>query len=227
MLTVKETAALLRVSEKTVYRWVGKGKVPHVRVGGQYRFPRSELLSWARERGKAVSGPLPPRRPQSEEPTFVGLHDAIGRGGVHYQVEGEDKRSAIDEMLGLIPLPPDIDREGIRLSVQEREGLGTTGIGDGIAVPHMRYPSELLPASQVSLCLLARPLEWASIDGQPVTLVFLPCCPTLQDHLHLMSRIAFTVRDPRWCLCMEGSPERSRILTTLAEIEADFAAVQG
>ena len=54
-LTVREAARLLEVSEKTVYRWIGRGVVPAYQINGQYRFHQPELLEWAAARRKKVS----------------------------------------------------------------------------------------------------------------------------------------------------------------------------
>ena len=55
MLAVRDAAALLNVSERTIYRWVDQGVLPAHRVNEQYRFHRAELLEWATARRVNVS----------------------------------------------------------------------------------------------------------------------------------------------------------------------------
>ena len=81
-LSVREVAQYLNVSEKTVYRWISEGKVPHHRVDGQYRFNRSDLLEWANERKIKVSTAVY-RRDNVDRPVPT-LAEALEAGGYYY-----------------------------------------------------------------------------------------------------------------------------------------------
>ena len=54
-LSVKDTANLLKVNEKTIYRWINQGKLPAYRIGNHFRFNRAELLEWVTSRQMNVS----------------------------------------------------------------------------------------------------------------------------------------------------------------------------
>jgi mannitol/fructose-specific phosphotransferase system IIA component (Ntr-type) len=91
-----------------------------------------------------------------------------------------------------------VDREFLYKVLLARESLGSTGIGDGIAIPHVRNPIVLhLSRPIVTLCFLERPVDFGALDGQPVNTLFTLISPTVRAHLHLLSRLAFTLRDPR------------------------------
>jgi PTS system nitrogen regulatory IIA component len=73
--------------------------------------------------------------------------------------------------------------------------MGSTGIGDGIAIPHVRNPI-LLHVDQpfVSLSLLRRPVEFGAIDGKPVHAVFLVVSPSVPSHLKILAQLGFILR---------------------------------
>jgi PTS system nitrogen regulatory IIA component len=75
--------------------------------------------------------------------------------------------------------------------------LESTAIGDGIAIPHVRNPIVLhVPQPVVTLCFLEEPVDFGALDGQPVHTLFTLISPTVKAHLHLLSRLAFALRNP-------------------------------
>jgi PTS system nitrogen regulatory IIA component len=95
-----------------------------------------------------------------------------------------------------LAVPADSDREAIAQLLLAREALGSTAIGDGIAIPHVRRPI-LLNASgpSIALCFLEQPIDFGAVDGQPVFAIFLLISPSARSHLHLLSRLSFAMHD--------------------------------
>lgn len=88
----------------------------------------------------------------------------------------------------------DLSAEVIFKALEHRENLGSTGIGDGIAVPHATVPG--LSKVITLMGRLDRPLEFEAIDGEPVDLVFLVLIPGQgnSDYLKMLASIARTMR---------------------------------
>src|SRR5208283_3836525 len=108
------------------------------------------------------------------------LYDALKSGGIHYRISGKDKPSVLHSVVETMNLPEEVDREFLYQVMLARETLGSTGIGDGIAIPHVRNPIVLhLPRPMVTLCFLERPVDFGAIDGQPVTTLFTLISPTV------------------------------------------------
>lgn len=80
-------------------------------------------------------------------------------------------------------------------AVEYRESEGTTGIGDGIAIPHGK--SDVVTRSAVAIAKLKHPVEWASLDNEPVENVFLLTIPEGGDNeqLKILSEIASQLMD--------------------------------
>jgi len=97
-----------------------------------------------------------------------------------------------------------------------RERLGSTGIGDGVAIPHCRLPG--LDKSIGMLLRLEQPIDFDSIDGKPVDLVFALVVPEEQndEHLRTLSSIAELLQDPS---------QRARLRSAASDIELYNAAI--
>ena len=138
-LTVRDVARLFVVSEKTVYRWLDQQSLPGYRVNSQYRFNRAELLEWAMANRINVSPELF-SEPESAGMRLEGLGEALKIGGIYYRVSGKDKNSVLRSIVELMHLPEEVSREFLLNVLIAREEMASTGIGDGIAIPHVRNP---------------------------------------------------------------------------------------
>ena len=220
-LTVRDASRLLAVSEKTIYRWIKQGGFPVYRVNEQVRFNREELLEWATAQGVKISPTLfaAPDRSGADPATFSA---ALAAGGIHYGVAGADKHAVLAAAIGLMPLPEDMDRDLLLDVILARESLGSTGIGDGIAIPHVRNPI-VMHVSQpvVTLCFLASPVDFDAVDGKPVHTLFTIVSPMVKAHLHLLSRLAFALRHPAFADVIARRGTREDILTAAAASEGD------
>ena len=89
-----------------------------------------------------------------------------------------------------------LSRETILAALHEREHLGSTGIGQGVAIPHGRAPS--LSRFVGAFVTLAQPVGYHAVDHKPVTMVFALLVPeqVMQEHLLILSRLAGIFRNP-------------------------------
>lgn len=225
-LSVKDAASLLNVSEDTVYRWVKEGVLPAYHINEQYRFNRAELLEWATSRQLEIStdvfrDEIRPRAPLS------GLADALEAGDVLYGVEGEDKSVVLRNIINALALPAEVDREFLYQVLLAREALGSTGIGDGIAIPHVRNPVILhIDRPAVTLCFLKQAIDFQAIDNKPVSTLFMLITPTVRAHLHLLSRLGFVLRDRAVKAALVRQAPRGELLAELARAEAALAPAE-
>jgi len=195
-LSVKDAATLLNVSDETVYKWIRQGEIPCHTVNDQTHFNRAELLEWATARNLQVSPDLFSEG-EAGKPGLPSLVEALKAGGVAYGVGGTDQPSVLRAVVDLLKLPESMDREFLYQILLARESLGSTGVGNGIAIPHVRNPV-VLHVSQptVTLCFLATPIDFQAVDGKPVNTLFTLISPTVKTHLHLLSRLGFVLRNP-------------------------------
>ena len=221
-LSVRETAKLLQVSEKTIYRWIAKDSMPTHRVNDQYRFNRAELLEWATSQRIKLSPKILEEPGDGEPPSLVG---ALKAGGIHYRLGGTDKASALRCVVDVMPLPQEVDREFLYQVMLARESVGSTGIGDGLAIPHVRNPVVLhIPNPMVALCFLDQPIDFRAIDNKPVHTLFAIVSPTIKAHLSLLSRLAFGLRDSPFAQAVQTRASREDILAAAALLDQTLPA---
>ena len=99
----------------------------------------------------------------------------------------------------------------------ERERLGTTGFGHGVALPHARLPG--LPAVSGVFMRLAQPIDFQAVDGLPVDLVFALFSPTEAgaDHLKALARVSRRFRDQTLLAKLRGAESRDALYALLSD----------
>jgi PTS system nitrogen regulatory IIA component len=106
----------------------------------------------------------------------------------------------------------------------QRERLGSTGVGSGIAIPHGKLAK--LPHLFGLFARLERPIDFEAIDGQPVDLIFLLLAPETAgaDHLRALSRIARVLRDPAIVQKLRATRDAAGLHVILCAEQASHAA---
>lgn len=222
-LSVQQAAAFLNVSVETVHKWVQRDAIPAHRVGGEPRFIRAELLEWATSRNLGVS-PALFRDDAAGAAGNPSLADALAEGGVFHRVPGRDQPSVLRAVVESLRLPDTVDRAFLLDVLLAREAMGSTGIGDGIAVPHVRNPVVLhVPTPSVTLSFLEHAIDFGAVDGQPVDTLFTLVSPTIKAHLSLLSRIGFVLRDSGVRSALKRRASEADVIAAVAtaEVAAD------
>jgi CIC family chloride channel protein len=146
---------------------------------------------------------------------------AIQRGGVVRGVTGTTPLEVLRNLTAQASFPEGTDREALYRVVEERERLGSTGIGEGIALPHPTtndLPGLTQPV--VVIAPLARPVDWQALDGAPVRLVVLLLAPGGATHLKLLSLLARALSAPGSREVCESDADTTWIAARLAEAAA-------
>ncbi len=101
--------------------------------------------------------------------------------------------------------------------LMEREKLGTTGVGNGIAIPHGKLAN--LNRMHGLFARLERPIDFQAIDAQPVDLIFLLLAPETAgaDHLKALSRVSRLLRDKEVCRKLRGTKNDEALYALLVE----------
>ena len=112
-------------------------------------------------------------------------------------LDGDTKRAVIDELCDLVCTSSSVtDPENFRKTVWERESQRSTGIGEGLAIPHGKCPG--VRDITMAIGIPSQPLEFDSIDGESVRLVVLLASPAdrIADHIQALGRISKFMSDP-------------------------------
>src|SRR5210317_34254 len=104
-------------------------------------------------------------------------------------------------------------------ALQEREALGSTGVGRGIAIPHARFES--MDKVVGMFTRLEKPVDFDSVDHQPVDLVFTLLAPAAEgaEHLKALALVSRTLRDKDVCAKLRANDDEQTLYTVLTEVK--------
>ncbi len=217
-LTVREAAALLDASEAKVYSWIETGDLPAHRINDQFRINRTELLEWATERNLPVAPALFQDADDDAHPLSVA--ESLERGGVFHDVGGATRVDALRSMIGLLKLDDEGDRETLLQLLLARDAAAVVPVGEGIAIPHVRYPIDLAADEpSLTLCFLRQPVDFKAPDGHPVFALFFLVSPTTRLHLQMLAKVAFLLRNPTFREAIRGREPAGRLIEIARKVE--------
>lgn len=221
-LSLAEATAHLGVSERTVRRWIRDRGLPVHRADERLFVNPVELWEWAAEQNVPVSPELlehARRTPEAAAPISALLE----AGGIHHDVPGATAREALRAVIDRLPLPEAVDREFLATALAAREAMGSTGVGNGIAIPHVRNPIVLhVSEPLVSLCLLARPLDFGALDGKPVHALFTVISPTVPMHLRILAELSFLLQHEELLRLLRTRAPAPKVLEQVRALEASM-----
>jgi PTS system nitrogen regulatory IIA component len=217
-LKVTELAAAAGVDEKTVLHWIKHKGLPAHKHDDRYRINRVDLLEWATINNITI----PPAifAVGNEAGRLSSVSEALQRGKIFYDLPGDTPEAALREVVTRLALPPGLDPEFLLQTLLAREALGSTAIGNGIAIPHVRNPI-VGPTgeSAISLCFLKNPIDFDAVDGQPVSTLFTLVSPDVKAHLHLLAKLAFLLHDQSFQELLHRSGGETEIMTAIRTLE--------
>lgn len=124
------------------------------------------------------------------------LTDLVAPNAVVPALKANNKKKAIQELAVRAAKLSGQNERAILEVLMQREKLGSTGVGNGVAIPHGKLPK--LDRLFGMFVRLEKPIDFDSLDGQPVDLIFLLLAPEAAgaDHLKALARVARLLRDP-------------------------------
>jgi PTS system nitrogen regulatory IIA component len=219
-LTVRQAAAYFGVDDRTVRKWIADRDLPVHPANERLHLNAIEVWEWAIARGVPVSRRLlddARRTPEHAPP----LSELLDRGGIHLtSAAGGAKADVLAGVVVHLPLPPEVDRDFLLTVLEAREAMGSTGIGDGIAIPHVRNPILLhVKRPFVSLFLLDRPVDFEAVDGKPVHALFVVVAPSVPVHLRVLAHLGHALRDPTLRRLLADRASADRIMERIRALE--------
>ena len=152
------------------------------------------------------------------------LEGIIDKRSILANVKAQNKKQILLELAQAMAGNLAIDHRVIFETLLKREKLGSTGIGQGIAIPHGKIAT--LGKVYGLFARLAQPIDFDSVDGQPVDLVFVLLAPEHAgaDHLKALARISRMLRDPMVVEKLRGTESAEGLYAILTEPAASTSA---
>lgn len=209
IMTLEEVADYLRVSERTVADWAQKGELPAGKLGTAWRFKRADVERW-------VDSRLRPAAPRGTASGVV-LPDVLPRDRV-VMLDVASKDATLNALVDVLAGAPEVgDADDLRREIFHREALMSTGIGFGVAVPHVRLASvkDLVMAVAVTRQGLT---DYTSLDDTPIRIVCMVAARADQhaEYLRALAAVSALLKDQcvRAALVAADSPATIHALLT-------------
>jgi PTS system nitrogen regulatory IIA component len=149
--------------------------------------------------------------------TAMSLKDLLNADAILPSLKVNSKKQALQELSEKAALVSGIPPREIFDALLQRERLGSTGVGNGIAIPHGKLPK----AGRIFAVFarLERPIDYEALDGAPVDLIFLLIAPETAgaDHLKALARAARILRDPAVTAKIRATRDAAALYTMLVQ----------
>jgi PTS system nitrogen regulatory IIA component len=152
------------------------------------------------------------------------LTDLVAPNAVIPALKANNKKKMIQDLAARAAALTGQNERAILEILLQREKLGSTAVGNGVAIPHGKLPK--LGGLFGLFARLEKPVDFEALDGQPVDLVFLLLAPEAAgaDHLKALARVARALRDPEIARRLRESRDADALYAALTMPPASSAA---
>jgi nitrogen PTS system EIIA component len=221
-MDLNEAAKALNTSREMLLRWARQGAIPAVEKNGEYFFDQRSLEAWAKRRHMPIRFETE-KRSSDTDLQRVGIAQAMRRGGVYFSIRGKEVETVLLSAVDSLSLPDDIDKDELLTRLIERESLASTGIGHGVAIPHPRQPLDNVPVEGfICTCFLEEEVDFNSVDGKPVFVIFIMMSPGTKRHLEMLARLTFCLHDTAFMPNLKSCSTAEDFLRLVQQVEEKF-----
>ena len=223
LLTTRQLAEYLQLSERSVYRLLEQGEIPALKVGGHWRFRKTAVDEWLDVRVQQMdSDQLDETFREDLESASSSISRLLSPQNVFLNMPHRTKHEVLSGIATLVNLPEEVDRDLLLSRLLEREALCTTALPDGVAIPHTpRTRSRLLANHDlIAMARTHEPIEFGALDGSRTDVFVLVLARDERTHLILLAKVSRLIRDPAVQRAMRTSKSARKIVRVIKETEA-------
>ena len=196
MMDVEELARYLRRDVREVGKMISRGHLPGQKVGGEWRFSRSEINQWLQGQLLSYSDDqlaafeTSPGTAATEEDLL--LAEFLAEASAAVPLQATTRSSVLQELIKLAEMSWHVyDPETLLASIRSREEIGSTSLPGGVAIPHLHRP---LPAALgdtvIAYGRTLSAIPFGGPKGAMTDLFFLVCSREDQTHLRILARLS-------------------------------------
>ncbi len=197
IMTTKEVAEYIKVNEKTVLKLAQYGELPAVKVGNQWRYHLFSVDQYLQKQLiDSSDNDLDLIIKTKEYP--IPLSRLIDERVIDLDMKATNKKNVLSQLAKLAHTARFTPTyEGLYLALENREKLLSTALGQGVAIPHARIPSQLLfKEPHIVFARVNAGVDFDSPDKKKTYLFFMPCAPTEYVHVRLLAKISKLLHIP-------------------------------
>ncbi len=224
ILTLTEIARYLKVSERTILRMVKRGELPGSKVASQWRFQRVAIDQWLTAKMESAPDASLVDVIQTT-PKIIPLVRLITPSRILMNLEPGDTRAVLQQLIQ--PLADDNlldDPAQFLRDLLAREAMSSTGIGDGVAIPHVREQENSgvrQPCVVMGLC--REGIDFDALDGEPAHVFMLLCANAVTVHLRLLAKTMLLLRSPGMVATLLSCRNRDEVEKLLSKADYNLS----
>lgn len=221
ILTIRQLAEYLMVSEKTVYRMLDRNELPAVRVGAQWRFRKQDIDAWLTEEVRRVEyegqrGALDPL-----ETSEIAITPLLAPENLWLAVTPASREELLSFLTREASIDPHVDRDQLYRSIREREGVCSTAVLQDAAFPHPLDPRPFrFSKKRVLLAVLREPLDFLDPHGHRPLAVAVILARSVQGQLLAFSRALKLFADPGLIGQLVAAKDAAEAIRRIGDAEA-------
>jgi excisionase family DNA binding protein len=222
LFTAQQLAEYLQLSKRTVYRLVERHQLPAVRVGGQWRFPKSAVNYWLDMRlGVLGTADLDALEADAAGPTLA-LRSVLSEVNARIPLRAGSVSDIVRSFVGAIQFPEPVDREEVVQRVLERESLCSTAMPGGVAVLHTaRWGSRVLRGYDLlAVGRLSEPVDFGALDGGRTDVLGLVLAGNERNHLVLLTKLTRLCQEEAFVEALRAAPTAQDVVALILSFEA-------
>jgi nitrogen PTS system EIIA component len=220
LLTAKQVAEYLQLSQRSIYRLLERGELPATKIGGQWRFRKAAIDEWIDlHMGRLAPEEL--RQLSGTRDEDVRLGTLIDEANALIPVSAGDRATVIRQFIEHIRFQEPVDLVLLAERILERENLCSTALPDGVALLHtLRTSPRLLRLHDlVALGRIERPIAFGALDGSLTDTLVLLLARDERHHLALLAKMARMCREPEVLRGLRTLPTATAIVDLIRRTE--------
>lgn len=221
ILTIKQLAEYLMVSEKTVYRMLDRNELPAMRVGAQWRFRRHDIDAWLTDEVRRVEVEGQRGSLDALEASQLAIAPLLSPENVWLAVSPASRDDLLAFLTREASIDAHVDRDQLFRSIREREEICSTAVLEHAAFPHPIDPRPFRFArKQVLLAVLREPLDFLDPHDHRPRIVAAILARSAQGQLLAFSRAIKLFAEPSLVDSLAGAQTAEEAIGLVAEAEA-------
>ena len=223
ILTIRQLAEYLMVSEKTVYRMLDRNEIPAIRVGAQWRFRQGDIDAWLSEEVRRVEFEGK-RAALADESSDIAIAPLLAPENVWLSVASASRGALIRFMIGEASLDAHVDRDQLVRSILEREAICSTAVLESAAFPHpVDARTFRFSRKRVLLAVLRERLDFSDPHGHRPRVVGIILARSVQGQLLALSRAIKLFANPALIDKLAAAENGDEAIAMIADAEKDLA----
>ena len=221
VLTLRQLAEHLQLSERTIYRLLGRGQLPGFKVGGHWRFRRSVVDYWLDLRiGRMSPADLEDIDTEWLSPACP-LSDALAIENALLTISGGSRQEIVAGLIRAVTFAEPVDVEQVVARVWEREQLASTAASDGVALLHTaRWDVRAIHRHDLlAIGRLSTPIDFGEADGKLTDIFFLVLARDARRQLTLLAKAARLCRHDGFLAALRAAGSPRSVVTLVRNTE--------